>query len=143
MLNIEEKIIELKERIKRNKEALLELDALMIRMSGPQGIKSGTSYELHDSIRGGNKEIDLFKYVTDRERLKTFIEIDEKILSNLIKNLKLKEDIKLMPNNSDRVILMKSLGYSTKQIADELFISDRHIRRIIRRYYKKEEESPK
>lgn len=142
-MNIEEKIIELEERIKRNKEALLELDKLMIRMSGPQGLPSGTSYELHDNIRGGNKEIDLFKYVTDRERLKTFIEIDEKILSNLIKNLKLKEDIKLMPNNSDRVILMKSLGYSTKQIADELFISDRHIRRIIRRYYKKDEESPK
>ena len=82
--------------------------------------------------------MDLFTYVTDRERLKTFIEIDEKILENLKRNQKLKEDIKLMPKNTDRIILMKSLGYSTKEISDELYLTPRYVRRVVQKYYNKD-----
>ena len=137
MVSLEDKINELEERIKRNKEALIELDEIFYKFNGPAGYPTGTSWQDYDCIRGGNKEMDLFTYVTDRERLKTFIEIDEKILENLKRNQKLKEDIKLMPKNTDRIILMKSLGYSTKEISDELYLTPRYVRRVVQKYYKR------
>ena len=137
MVSLEDKINELEERIKRNKEALIELDEIFYKFNGPAGYPAGTSWQDYDCIRGGNKEMDLFTYVTDRERLKTFIEIDEKILENLKRNQKLKEDIKLMPKNTDRIILMKSLGYSTKEISDELYLTPRYVRRVVQKYYKR------
>ena len=124
--------------IKRNKEALIELDEIFYKFNGPAGYPTGTSWQDYDCIRGGNKEMDLFTYVTDREGLKTFIEIDEKILENLKRNQKLKEDIKLMPKNTDRIILMKSLGYSTKEISDELYLTPRYVRRVVQKYYNKD-----
>ena len=136
MVSLEDKINELEERIKRNKEALIELDEIFYKFNGPAGYPTGTSWQDYDCIRGGNKEMDLFTYVTDRERLKTFIEIDEKILENLKRNQKLKEDIKLMPKNTNRIILMKSLGYSTKEISDELYLTPRYVRRVVQKYYK-------
>ncbi|WP_455938446.1 hypothetical protein [Gemella morbillorum] len=136
MISLKNKINELEERIKRNKKAIAELDELFYKLSGPKGYQTGTSWQDYDCIRGGNKEMDLFRYVTDRERLKTIIEIDEKILDNLKKNLKIKEDIKLMPKNTDRVILMKSLGYTTKEISDELYLTPRYVRRVVQKYYK-------
>ena len=138
MVRLEDKINELEDRIKRNKEALIELDEIFYKFNGPQGYPAGTSWQDYDCIRGGNKEMDLFTYVTDRERLKTFIEIDEKILENLKRNQKLKEDIKLMPKNTDRIILMKSLGYSTKEISDELYLTPRYVRRVVQKYYNKD-----
>ena len=137
MVSLEDKINELEERIKRNKEALIELDEIFYKFNGPKGYPTGASWQDYDCIRGGNKEMDLFTYVTDRERLKTFIEIDEKILENLKRNQKLKEDIKLMPKNTDRIILMKSLGYSTKEISDELYLTPRYVRRVVQKYYKR------
>lgn len=136
MVSLKNKINELEERIKRNKKAIIELDEMFYKFSGPKGYPTGTSWQDYDCIRAGNKEMDLIRYVTDRERLKTFIEIDEKILENLKKNLKIKEDIKLMPKNTDRVILMKSLGYSTKEISDELYLTPRYVRRVVQKYYK-------
>ena len=138
MVSLEDKINELEDRIKRNKEALIELDEIFYRFNGPKEYPTGTSWQDYDCIRGGNKEMDLFTYVTDRERLKTFIEIDEKILENLKRNQKLKEDIKLMPKNTDRIILMKSLGYSTKEISDELYLTPRYVRRVVQKYYNKD-----
>ena len=138
MVRLEDKINELEDRIKRNKEALIELDEIFYKFNGPAGYPNGTSWQDYDCIRGGNKEMDLFTYVTDRERLKTFIEIDEKILENLKRNQKLKEDIKLMPNYTDSIILMKSLGYSTKEISDELYLTPRYVRRVVQKYYNKD-----
>ena len=137
-MGLEDKINELEKRIKRNKEALIELDEIFYKFNGPAGYPTGRSWQDYDCIRGGNKEMDLFTYVTDRERLKTFIEIDEKILENLKRNQKLKEDIKLMPKNTDRIILMKSLGYSTKEISDELYLTPRYVRRVVQKYYNKD-----
>ena len=138
MGSLKNKINELEERIKSNRKAIAELDEMFYKFSGPKGYPTGTSWQDYDCIRGGNKEMDLFTYVTDRERLKTFIEIDEKILENLKRNQKLKEDIKLMPKNTDRIILMKSLGYSTKEISDELYLTPRYVRRVVQKYYNKD-----
>ena len=135
MVSLEDKINELEGRIKRNKEALIELDEIFYKFNGPAGYPIGTSWQDYDCIRGGNKEMDLFTYVTDRERLKTFIEIDEKILENLKRNLKIKEDVKLLPKNADRVLFMKSMGYTNREIAEELYLSQRHVRRIVKKYY--------
>lgn len=135
MVSLEDKINELEDRIKRNKEALIELDEIFYKFNGPTGYPTGTSWQDYDCIRGGNKEMDLFTYVTDRERLKTFIEIDEKILENLKRNLKIKEDVKLLPKNADRVLFMKSMGYTNREIAEELYLSQRHVRRIVKKYY--------
>ena len=70
--------------------------------------------------------------------MREIIEIDEKILDTLKKNLKIKEDIKLMPKNTDRIILMKSLGYTTKEISDELYLTPRYVRRVVQKYYKRD-----
>ena len=96
MGSLKNKINELEERIKSNRKAIAELDEMFYKFSGPKGYPTGTSWQDYDCIRGGNKEMDLFRYVTERERLKTIIEIDEKILDTLKKNLKIKEDIKLI-----------------------------------------------
>lgn len=142
-MDLRTKIEELETRIKRNKKALMELDEMFYKCNGPKRYPTGTSWQDYDCIRGGNKEMDFFIYVRDRERLKAFIDIDQKILDNLKKNLKIKEDIKLMPKNADRVLLMKSMGYSTKEIADELYLSPRYIRKIVARYRKEQEEANK
>ena len=135
-MGLEDNIQLIEERIKENKETLAKLDKMFYELSGPAGYPTGTSWQDYDCIRGGNKEMDLFIYVRDRERLKAFIDIDQKILDNLKKNLKIKEDIKLMPKNTDRIILMKSLGYTTKEISDELYLTPRYVRRVVQKYYK-------
>ena len=42
-----------------------------------------------------------------------------------------------MPKNTDGVILMKSLGYSTEEISDEWYLTPRYVRRVVQKYYKR------
>ena len=85
MGSLKNKINELEERIKNNRKAIAELDDMFYKFSGPKGYPTGTSWQDYDCIRGGNKEMDLFKYVTERERLKTIIE--NKLLELMNKRL--------------------------------------------------------
>ena len=134
-MGLEDNIQLIEERIKENKETLAKLDKMFYELSGPTGYPTGTSWQDYDCIRGGNKEMDLLRYITDRERLKKLIEIDTEILENLKRNLKIKEDVKLLPKNADRVLFMKSMGYTNREIAEELYLSQRHVRRIVKKYY--------
>ena len=134
-MGLEDNIQLIEERIKENKETLAKLDKMFYELSGPAGYPTGTSWQDYDCIRGGNKEMDLLRYITDRERLKKLIEIDTEILENLKRNLKIKEDVKLLPRNADRVLFMKSMGYTNREIAEELYLSQRHVRRIVKKYY--------
>ena len=133
-MNIEEKIQDVEERIKHNKEALERLNKMIIKACSPKGLSSGTSYEDYDTIRGSRKEIDLFKFAEDKKILEIFIEIDECILEELKMNKYITESIKDIKSNYDRVVYLKKIGYSTKEIADKLNISDRHVRRIVKKY---------
>lgn len=133
-MNIEEKIQDVEERIKHNKEALERLNKMIIKACSPKGLSSGTSYEDYDTIRGSRKEIDLFKFAEDKKILEIFIEIDECILEELKMNKYITESIKDIKGNYDRVVYLKKIGYSTKEIADKLNISDRHVRRIVKKY---------
>lgn len=137
-MGLEDNIQLIEERIKENKETLAKLDKMFYELSGPKGYPTGTSWQDYDCIRGGNKEMDLLRYITDRERLKKLIEIDTEILENLKRNLKIKEDVKLLPKNADRVLFMKSMGYTNREIAEELYLSQRHVRRIVKKYYEGE-----
>ena len=134
-MGLEDNIQLIEERIKENKETLAKLDKMFYELSGPAGYPTGTSWQDYDCIRGGNKEMDLLRHITDRERLKKLIEIDTEILENLKRNLKIKEDVKLLPKNADRVLFMKSMGYTNREIAEELYLSQRHVRRIVKKYY--------
>ena len=134
-MGLEDNIQLIEERIKENKETLAKLDKMFYELSGPARYPTGTSWQDYDCIRGGNKEMDLLRYITDRERLKKLIEIDTEILENLKRNLKIKEDVKLLPKNADRVLFMKSMGYTNREIAEELYLSQRHVRRIVKKYY--------
>ena len=133
-MNIEEKIQDVEERIKHNKEALERLNKMIIKACSPKGLSSGTSYEDYDTIRGSRKEIDLFKFAEDKKILEIFIEIDECILEELKMNKYITESIKDIKSNYDREVYLKKIGYSTKEIADKLNISDRHVRRIVKKY---------
>lgn len=133
-MNIDEKIQDVEERIENNKEALKRLNRMVLKACSPNGISSRTSYEDYDTIHGSRKEISLFKYAEDKRVLEAFIEIDNNILEELKKNKDIAKNIKDIKSNYDRVVYLKKIGYSTKQIADELNISDRHVRRIVRRY---------
>ena len=137
-MGLEDNIQLIEERIKENKETLAKLDKMFYELSGPAGYPTGTSWQDYDCIRGGNKEMDLLRYITDRERLKKLIEIDTEILENLKRNLKIKEDVKLLPKNADRVLFMKSMGYTNREIAEELYLSQRHVRRIVKKYYERD-----
>ena len=134
-MGLEDNIQLIEERIKENKETLAKLDKMFYELSGPAEYPTGTSWQDYDCIRGGNKEMDLLRYIADRERLKKLIEIDTEILENLKRNLKIKEDVKLLPKNADRVLFMKSMGYTNREIAEELYLSQRHVRRIVKKYY--------
>ena len=134
-MGLEDNIQLIEERIKENKETLAKLDKMFYELSGPAGYPTGTSWQDYDCIRGGNKEMDLLRYITDRERLKKLIEIDTEILENLKRNLKIKEDVKLLPKNADKVLFMKNMGYTNREIAEELYLSQRHVRRIVKKYY--------
>ena len=135
-MNVDEKIKELEERIQRNKEEISKLNLLIFKACAPEGYKSGTAYNDYDSIHGSRKEIDLFKYAEDRRRLEIFIEIDTELLNNLKSNLKLKDDVLALPNTKDKIIYLKDLGYNNTQISNLIGIGVRHVRRIVKKYYR-------
>ena len=67
-MGLEDNIQLIEERIKENKETLAKLDKMFYELSGPAGYPTGTSWQDYDCIRGGNKEMDLLRYIADRER---------------------------------------------------------------------------
>lgn len=132
-MRIEEKINELQERIKNNEQTLKRLNENIIKACGPKELSGGTSYNDYDTIRGSKKEVDLFLYVADKERLETFIMIDKTILENLIKNKDLEERLYLLKNNGDRALFLKDIGYKNVEIAEVLQLTEVHICRLLKR----------
>ena len=139
-LNIEEKIKEVQNRIKRNERVLETLNDNIVKAYSPKGIKGNTSYNDYDTIRGSKKEVSIFSYAEDKKRLEAFILIDKAILENLIENKDLEERLYLLKNNGDRALFLKNIGYKNVEIAEMLQLTEVHISRLLsqkRKNYKK------
>ena len=135
-MRIEEKIQEVKNRIKSNEKALEILNDNIIKAFCPKDIKGGTSYNDYDTIRGSRKEVDIFSYAADKKRLEAFIMIDKSILENLIKNKELEERLYLLKNNGDRALFLKDIGYKNVEIAEVLGLTEVHISRLLSKFRK-------
>lgn len=135
-MRIEEKINELQDRIKSNEQALYFLSENIIKACSPKELSGGTSYNDYDTIRGSRKEVNLFLYVADKERLETFITIDKFLLKNLIENKEIDERLILMRNNEDRALFLKGIGYKNVEIAEVLGLTEVHISRLLSKFRK-------
>ena len=133
MGSLKNKINQLEERIKNNREAIAELDEMFYKFSGPKGYPTGTSWQDYDCIRGSKKEWDVFKFAEEKQKLQMFIEIDKRILEQLEKNQAIITEIQNQPKTYDKVKYLKGLGYRNVEIAKLLDLTEQHICRIVRR----------
>lgn len=138
-MNINVQIMTLENRIKENEELLKELEETTIRAMLPKELGHGTSYELHDNIRGSRKEVDLFKFAQEKARIELMIEIDKKILNNLKMNIDVEDRIKQLKTHEEKISYLRRLGYTVEEIAERIYLSERHIYRIIRKMKENEE----
>ena len=139
-MRINQRIEELRSHIKEKEKELREIKETAIRYSAPMGYPSGTSYELHDNIRGSKKEVDIYKLAENIEKLETLIEIEEKILEGLIKEKDIEEKIHDLETIDERVMYLRRIGYTVEEIAETVFLSVRQTYRILRRVREGNEE---
>ena len=126
-----DKIKEVEYRIKENKKSLRRLDECYLKHCGPEGYKSGTSYNDYDVIHGSRKEQTVERYLAEKERLIAMIELDEQILSGLIRTVNIKEYLNMLEDNKQKVKFLRIVKELTQQQTSELIgISVRQVQRI-------------
>lgn len=139
-MKLNQRIATLKETIYNLKKELMELKRKSVKFCCPKGYSTGTSYELHDNIRGSKKEVDIYKLAENIEKLETLIEIEEKILEGLIKEKDIEEKIHDLETIDERVMYLRRIGYTVEEIAETVFLSPRQVYRILRRVREGNEE---
>ena len=139
-MKLNQRIATLKETIYNLKKELMELKRKSVKFCCPKGYSTGTSYELHDNIRGSKKEVDIYKLAENIEKLETLIEIEEKILEGLIKEKDIEEKIHDLETIDERVMYLRRIGYTVEEIAETVFLSVRQTYRILRRVREGNEE---
>ena len=133
-MNNLEKIKEVEYRIKENKKALKRLDEKYLKYCSPEGYKSGTSYNDYDSIHGSRKEYTIERYLAEKERLIAMIELDEEILSNLIRDVNIKEYLSMLESNNQKVKFLRIVkGFTQQKTSEIIGISVRQVQKIEKR----------
>ena len=138
-MRINIRIATLEEHIRDTEKELKDLERTVIKAAGPKGYGHGMSYELHDNIRGSKKEIDIYKIAEEITRLKTIIEIDKRVLKMLKQNSEIEETLKELKSTKEKILYLKKLGYTTEEVAEVLYISPRHVYRLLKKYKEEEE----
>ena len=132
-MRINTRIMELEEHIREAEKELKKLKEDAIKFASPKGYSSGTSWELHDCIRGSKKKLDIYKLAEDIERLSTLIEIDKRVLEMLKRNRDADEKVKELKTNEEKITYLRKLGLTVEEIAEVIWISPRHIYRILKK----------
>ena len=132
-MRINTRIMELEEHIRETEKELKKLKEDAIKFASPKGYSSGTSWELHDCIHGSKKKLDIYKLAEDIERLSTLIEIDKRVLDMLKRNRDAEEKVKELKTNEEKITYLRKLGLTVEEIAEVIWISPRHIYRILKK----------
>lgn len=126
-----DRIEEIKERIKRNKETIKMITDIYVKANAPEGYKSFTSYVDADAIHGSRKNIDTIEIIERIRILENLIYIDERILRNYEKEQRIQKKLLDIDNIRDKVYYLRKIeGKTQEQTAEILGITDRHVRRI-------------
>lgn len=122
---------EIQDRIEQNKKALADLDKKYLKAFAPEGYKSGTSYNDHDSIHGTRKELRVEDYVIEREKIKALIELDEWLVNKPDLEINEEEYLKALDTNVKKVKFLRDVkGYTQKEVSDKLKLGLRTVQRI-------------
>ena len=126
-----DKITEIRNRVKENRDKYNYIVKHIIKVSAPQGYKEGTSYQDVDMIKGSRKEINMVKVLESLHQLESIIYLDEIILENLERDKDIEEKLKELETNKDKVYYLRNVqGLTQEKTAEILGISDRHVRRL-------------
>lgn len=130
-MNRLDKISELESRVFDIKRQLRELDKKYLKGFAPKEYGKGTSYNDYDTIPGGNKELHLEDYYTEKKRLETLLELTEDILLSLKREVDEKEYLELLSNNYQKVKFLRIVkGYTQAKTSEIIGISERQVQRI-------------
>lgn len=130
-MNRLDKISELESRVFDIKRQLRELNKKYLKGFAPKGFKGGTSYNDYDTIPGGNKELHMEDYFSEKKRLETLLELTEDILLSLKREVDEKEYLELLSNNYQKVKFLRIVkGYTQAKTAEILNIGLRTVQRI-------------
>ena len=132
-MKLNQRIAALKETIYNLKKELMELKRKSVKFCCPKGYSTGTSYELHDNIRGSKKEIDIYKLAENIEKLEMLIEIDKHILRELERSQDIEKKVNEIENTDDKIAFLRKLGLTVEEIASTIWMSERQIYRHLRK----------
>ena len=138
-MKINQRIEDLRSHIKEKEKELREIKETAIRYSAPMGYPSGTSYELHDNIRGSKKEIDIYKLAENIEKLEMLIEIDKHILRELERSQDIERKVNEIESMEEKLVYLRKLGLTVEEASECLYISTRQAYRYLRRVREREE----
>lgn len=131
MRSLQERI---RDRISLNESKLRKLDLEFHKACCPAGIKGGTSYNDYDTIHGSKKELHVDEWYDLKRKLIVQIELDKITLNSIIDmdcDIEDEEYLKLLETNEQKVSYCRIVkGYSQKETAKLIGLSDRQIRRI-------------
>ncbi len=133
-MRINTRIMELEEHIRETEKELKKLKEDAIKFASPKGYSSGTSWELHDCIRGSKKKLDIHKLAEDIDRLTTLIELDKRVLKMLKQNADVEEKLGKLKTLKEKIIYLRQLGYTVEETAEVLYVSPRHLYRLLKKY---------
>ena len=130
-MNKLEQIKEIEYRVAENIIALKKLDGTYLKYCCPEGYKGGTSYNDYDTIHGSRKEYTVEKYLHEKLKLQTMIDLDESILKNLKSEVDTDNYLKLLKDNKQKVKFLRIVKRCTQaEVAEILHISTRQVQRI-------------
>ena len=137
-MNRIDKIKSISERIEQNKDKLDRLTKTYERAYEPKSFRGIPSYEDQGMPHGSKKEYRIEQYYEEKQRLLALIEIDTQILENLksesYKSKSDTEDLELLNNTSERIKFLRNKGYTQKECAEILGITERAVRYAERRF---------
>ncbi|MDU1114626.1 MAG: hypothetical protein E7J99_13005 [Clostridium butyricum] len=135
MRSLQERI---RDRISLNESKLTKLDLEFHKACCPTGIKGNTSYNDYDTIHGSKKELHMDEWYDLKRRLIVQIELDKATLDSIIdidSDIEDEEYLKLLETNEQKVSYCRIVkGYSQKETAKLIGISDRQVRRIEQKF---------
>jgi DNA-directed RNA polymerase specialized sigma subunit len=120
-------IQEFRDRVQRK---IREIEKVLKRQ-GPEGYKSGTSYNDYDTIHGSRKDVDMVALGNELIRLKALRDTYDSIL--LKDEIVVDEDLilKELNTNVEKVRFLRvAQGHTQKEVAEKLGISEQTVRRI-------------
>lgn len=127
----EQAIKVIKDRIRTYKLLIDITKKEYLKANAPKGYSSGSSYEDYDTIHGDKKDYSMDRLALEIAPYETQIKLDRMILQRLENEPDTDEYLSLLVTDKEKVeFLRKVKGYTQRQTAEKLYISERKVRKI-------------